>query len=185
MFNRTTLFALVTLAIVSRLVPHPPNFAFVAALGLFAGCYSRGWACVGLPLLVMLISDSIGHLFGIGGLGFYHASAMLGVYAGIAASGLIGMTLRNRVRPGRVITAALASSLAFFLISNFAVWASGTLAYAASPAGLVACYTAALPFLQYTVAGDLFYVGLTFGTVVAGQTLRAVSPLAARAKVSL
>lgn len=186
MFNRFTLFALVSLAIVSRLLPHPPNFAFVAALGLFAGCYSRGWWAIGLPLLVLAISDSLGQLLGIGRLGYYHPGAMLGVYAGIAASGLIGRTLRGRVRPGRVIAASLASSLVFFTISNFAVWAIGTTGgYPTTPAGLLACYTAALPFLQYTIAGDLFYAGLTFGVVAAGQTLRPVSLAAGRAKVSL
>jgi hypothetical protein len=35
--------------------------------------------------------------------------------------------------------------------------------YPLTAGGLVACYVAAIPFFQNTLAGDLFYSGLLFG----------------------
>lgn len=183
MFNRTTVFALIVLAVVSRLLPHPPNFVFLGALGLFAGCYFRGLTAILVPLGALLISDTIGHFASISGMGFYNPVVMATVYAGIAASGLIGMTLRNRRSAGRVITASLACSTTFFVLSNFGVWASGM--YSASFTGLVACYAAALPFFQYTLAGDLFYATLTFGSLAAWRFLGEATYRTQRVKVSL
>lgn len=168
MFHRPLLFALIGLAVASRLVPHPPNFVFLGALGLFAGCHFRGAWSVLAPLVALGISDVIGQLAGLRGMGFYHPIVMLAVYAGVAASGLIGRTLRNRPSVPRMAGSSLACSTIFFLLSNLGVWASG--AYAAGLAGLVACYSAALPFFGYTLAGDLFYTALTFGSLaVAGS----------------
>ncbi len=56
----------------------------------------------------------------------------------------------------------LACSLAFFVLSNFAVWAFSGM-YSLTVAGLIQCYVAALPFLQNTVAGDLFWTAVLFG----------------------
>jgi hypothetical protein len=56
-----------------------------------------------------------------------------------------------------MVGAALASSVSFFLISNFAVWAAWPDMYARSFSGLLACYTAAIPFFRGTVESDLFF----------------------------
>lgn len=183
MFNRSTVIALIALAVVSRLLPHPPNFVFLGALGLFAGCHFRGIAAILIPLVALLISYVIGHFASITGMGFYNPVVMITVYAGIAVSGLIGMTLRDRRSAGRVVTASLACSATFFLLSNFGVWLSGM--YSVSFAGLLACYAAALPFFQYTLAGDLMYTTLTFGSVAAWHFLGGVQYRTERAKVSL
>ena len=68
----------------------------------------------------------------------------------------------SRVSVLRVAGAALASSIVFFLVSNFGVWALSGM-YPHSAAGLAACYIAAIPFFQNTLAGDLFYATLLFG----------------------
>jgi hypothetical protein len=61
-----------------------------------------------------------------------------------------------------VIAAMLSCSLIFFVTTNFAVWAFGSL-YPHSWQGLVQCYVAALPFLDKTVLGDLFWIAVLFG----------------------
>jgi len=183
MFNRPVLFALIALAIVSRLIPHPPNFVFMGALGLFVGCHFRGVSVVLIPLLAMLVSDTIGHVAGISGMGFYHLGVMATVYVAISVSGLVGMSLRGRQSAVRVASASLFCSTLFFVISNFGVWAVGS--YPPGAAGLVSCYTAALPFFQYTLAGDLVYSTLTFGTLAACQWLGTKAPLNQLARVSL
>jgi hypothetical protein len=66
----------------------------------------------------------------------------------------------------------LASSLAFFLVTNFAVWAFGSM-YAANAGGLVTCYVAALPFLKYTIVGDLVWAAALFGSLHLVQNILA------------
>ena len=46
------------------------------------------------------------------------------------------------------------SSLLFFLVTNFGVWFFG---YPNTLAGLVSCYTLALPFFVNTIIGDLVF----------------------------
>ncbi len=183
MLNRPTLFAVIGLAIASRLLPHPPNFAFVGALGLFAGCHFRGRLAVLAPLIALLVSDLIGHLAGLRGMGFYNPIVMLTVYGGVAASGLIGVAIREKRGPVTVGLAAVTCSILFFLSSNLGVWAAG--AYPLSLSGLVACYAAAVPFFQYTLAGDLFYTALTFGTLSLTQAMPTFPVLRKRCWVRL
>ncbi|MEO6064891.1 MAG: DUF6580 family putative transport protein [Lysobacterales bacterium] len=161
------LFALIVVAAISRLVPHPPNFSPIEAIALFGGAYflNRSWAVLA-PLAAMFLSDL---LLGImqGGIYFeYFASAhFLAIYACIALSAVLGFGLRGRVKSVRVLGYSLAGSLLFFLITNFAVWLTATdvVAHPACTAGLAACYVAGLPFLKWTVLGTLFYAALLFG----------------------
>jgi hypothetical protein len=61
-----------------------------------------------------------------------------------------------------VIGGMLTCSLLFFAATNFAVWAFSGL-YPLTWQGLTTCYVAALPFLDKTVLGDLFWCGVLFG----------------------
>ncbi|HLG94272.1 MAG TPA: DUF6580 family putative transport protein, partial [candidate division Zixibacteria bacterium] len=47
-------------------------------------------------------------------------------------------------------------SALFYFVSNFGVWASGSM-YPPTWAGLAQCYAAALPFLRNTLTSDLIY----------------------------
>lgn len=52
------LTVLVLLAAAGRLVPHPPNFAPVAAVALFGGAtLGRRWSAFLVPLSALLLSD--------------------------------------------------------------------------------------------------------------------------------
>ena len=66
----------------------------------------------------------------------------------------------------------MACSLIFFAATNFAVWAFSGM-YSLDMAGLVAVLRAALPFLKYTVAGDLFWAAVLFGGAWLVQRLTA------------
>ena len=147
-------FVLIVLAAASRLLPHPPNFAPVAAIGLFAGALSGrriGWL---VPLLALLASDLV--------LGFYHPVGMLWNYLAFGSCLLLGSGWLGRSRTfGRVAGAVLASSVAFFVLSNFGMWASGY--YPRTWAGLVECYVAAVPFFRNTLASDVLYSAALFG----------------------
>ncbi|MEG1762774.1 MAG: DUF6580 family putative transport protein, partial [Bacteroidales bacterium] len=75
----------------------------------------------------------------------------------------IGMILKNRVKVSTVLGASLASSIVFFLVSNFGVWISGLCGYPMSFSGLVLCYEMGLPFFRNEVVGTLVYSGVMFG----------------------
>jgi hypothetical protein len=77
-------------------------------------------------------------------------------WAWYAAILWLGTGLREKSGFWRVVGAALASSVSFFLVSNFAAWA----AYAMYPktfAGLMMSYTAGIPFFRGTIESDLFF----------------------------
>jgi Family of unknown function (DUF6580) len=146
--------SLVGLDVIARLAPHPPNFTPVAASALFAGAVLRSRTlALAEPLAAMLASDLI--------LGGYDWRVMGVVYAALALPALLGRWGRAR---GAIVLVPLAvsSSLFFFATTNFAVWAFSGM-YAHDLAGLMHCYVAALPFLQNTVIGDMFWTALLFG----------------------
>ena len=147
--------ALIGLCVAMRLLPQVSNFSPVAAAALFAGAVlGRRWLALLVPIAAMLIGDLA--------LGFYDGRVMAVVYAALALPALIGMMARNG-RPWFIaIGGALTASLIFYLTTNLAVWAFGG-QYKFDMAGLIQCYIAALPFLKYTVAGDLFWSVALFG----------------------
>ena len=148
-----TIAIVIGLAALSRLLPHPPNVAPIAAMALFGGAYlsDKRLAFV-VPMMAMFLSDLI--------LGFTFIS--LYVYAAFAAIVGIGFLLRDRINLINVTGASLGGSLLFYLVTNFGVWLGSTY-YAQSIEGLIACYVAAIPFFHYTLLGDLFFVSIMFG----------------------
>ena len=149
-----TLLTAILAAAALRLVPHPPNFTPIGAMALFSGAYlgRRGAVALVAPLGALFLSDLV--------LGFYRG--MPTVYFSVALIVIIGWMALRRVSPIRVGGAAIASSVLFFVLTNFGTWLSSGF-YPRTLAGLEACYIAAIPFFQNTVAGDLFYAAVLFG----------------------
>lgn len=147
-----TLIALIIAVSLYRIFPHPHNITPVMALALFAGTYfDKKWMAFTVPLASMFLAD----LF----LGLHNT--IIFVYGAMAIAVVIGFWLHNRVSSTKVIGATIGSSLVFFLISNFGVWlVSGF--YSKTWAGLIECYTMALPFLQRSMMGDLLFSGVLF-----------------------
>jgi hypothetical protein len=71
--------------------------------------------------------------------------------------------LRNRIKPLNVLGAGLGTGVGFFLTSNFAVWAFGNIAYAKNLAGLIECYTKAIPFFRNGIISDVVFSLVFFG----------------------
>jgi hypothetical protein len=149
-----TLLGAIIVAAALRLVPHPPNFTPIGAMALFSGAYlgRRGAVALLAPLGALFLSDLV--------IGFYRG--MPTVYFSVALIVLIGWLALKRVSALRIGGAAIASSLLFFILTNLGMWLSSGF-YPRTLAGLEACYVAAIPFFQNTLAGDLFYSGLLFG----------------------
>lgn len=144
---------IILFAVTLRLVPHPPNFAPIAAMALFGGAYlNRRYALV-VPIAALLLSDLV--------IGFYSPLVMVSVYGSFVLTGLMGLWLKKRKSAGNVVLTAMGASILFFLVTNFAVWAAG--AYARDLSGLAQSYVMGLPFFRNTLLGDLFYTGVFFG----------------------
>jgi hypothetical protein len=149
-------------AAVSRLIPHPPNFAPMGAMALFGGaCFADRRAAFVVPLAAMFLSDLlIGLLSGNLAMGLHGLIPV--VYGSFAMIVCLGFWLRRRRTVVPIGGAALASSVLFFALTNFGVWALGSL-YPKTWDGLVACYVAASPFFHNTLLGDAVYTAALFG----------------------
>ena len=176
MDNKTRLLVLVAAifaAATMRLLPHPPNFSPIAAMALFSGAYlPRRWLAFAAPFGALLLSDLV--------LGFY--PELIFVYLSVAATVLIGWLVSKRKTVLRIGAAAVASSVLFYLLTNFGVWLVVDF-YPETADGLLASYVAAIPFFQNTLAGDLFFSALLFGGFALAE--RAMPGLRERPRPSL
>jgi hypothetical protein len=123
------------------------------AVALFAGSHARRVGTAVLATLFALaLSDAL--------MGFY--PGFWYVYAAALVPVLLGRMIRDHEGAGSIAAAAIASSLSFFLITNFMFWATGQL-YPRTMAGLSACYLAGVPFYRNQVLGDVVYTVAIFG----------------------
>ena len=152
---------LILIAVISRIIPHPFNVTPLIAVSLFAGAKfeDKKWSFI-VPLLSFFASDII--------LSFmYHYdvfhNTIFFTYSSILLIVLLGRILNNKkINIGKTIGLTLASSLLFFIISNFGVWLFGGM-YSMNATGLINCYIMAIPFNKFSWLGDLFFVALLFG----------------------
>ena len=150
--NKLIIPALIVFAALTRLMPHPPNFTPIIAMGLFGGAYLKDtrWAIL-LTVVAMLIADFF--------LGFH--GTMIWVYCSLIIISSMGLLLKNQITFINGALATLGGSLLFFLVTNFGVWAS-SIFYPKTFVGLISCYTAGLPFFGNTLAGTVFYSAVMF-----------------------
>ena len=131
---------IIIFGVICRLIPHPPNFSPVTAIALFGGLnFSDKRIAFSIPLVVLFFSDLI---LGISMINLF-------VYTGFLTIVFLGTKIKS-IKFGNIIL----SSFIFFLISNFGVWIIG---YPKNIEGLIMCYTMAIPFFGYSIAGDLFF----------------------------
>lgn len=145
---------LIILGFSARLLPHPANFAPITAIALFAALYLPRKFALAVPVIAMFISD----LF----IGFYSWPIMLSVYISFALMSLIGLLVKKNKKFSTILGGTLIGSVLFFFITNFAVWAFGTM-YVHNFSGLLDSYIAAIPFFRNSLLGDLFYCGIMVG----------------------
>ena len=143
-----------------RVAPHPMNFAPIGALALFGGAYfSSKREALAIPLLSLILGDVF--------TGFHQLIPF--VYVSFLVSVTIGFWLRRKRSAPRIAAATLAGAIQFFLVTNFALWASSIGSFPKTAGGLVACYVAGLPLFWNTLAGDAFYATLLFGAMALAE----------------
>jgi hypothetical protein len=156
------LAGIVLAAALGRLVPHPPNVTPIAAMALFGGaCFADRKLAYALPLLALFLSDVVLACTR------YSLSSMLAtqpvVYACFFATAGLGQLIKDRYSVWQVGAAALAGSILFFVVTDFAVWVAGAgHLYPRTASGLAACYVAALPFFRNSLIGDAIFTATLF-----------------------
>ncbi len=146
---------LIALDVAARLLPHAPGFLPVAASGFFAARMLRlPVLAVVVPVLGMILSDVAlpGEDWRIQAVGF--AAIAIPAVAGIATRRWSGLLTS--------LATIIVSSLLFWALSNGAVWTFSGM-YPPTLAGLTECYVLALPFLDKTLLGDVFWNAVLFG----------------------
>jgi len=159
-------YLFVILAIVFRLAiphiqPHPWDFTPVGASLLFFGAYGSKrqlW----IPIALFAATDVYLNL------NVYHYPFgwdQFIEFVWYAATIWLGTRLRDRAEPLSTLGLALTSSVSFFLVSNFGVWAAYAM-YPKTLGGLIACYVAGIPFYQHRILGDLMFTAVFFAAPV-------------------
>lgn len=163
-----TLVVIIFAAAFSRIIPHIPNFSPMEAIILFAAAhFVRKWQAFAIPFAAMWLSS----LFIDNVIYAAYQQSFVWMYPGFhwqyLSYGIIAIfgifIFRKGTSALKIAGGGLVAAAIFFAVSNFGVWAEGTL-YPRTGAGLVACYTAAIPFFRGTLAGVAVYVPLLFGS---------------------
>jgi len=150
--NSLIIVALIVAAAATRLMPHPPNFAPVMSIALFGSAvFANRWGGIAIAIAAMAQSDMF--------IGSH--STLPFVYVGMLVTGMLGFFLRSNRTAFRILNFTLAGSIIFFVVSNLGVFLTQDL-YPKTWAGLVACYVAAVPFFQNSVAADVLFSGILF-----------------------
>ena len=136
-------FGLVILALFSRLLPHPPNFAPITGIALFTGHhFANKRLALFIPIFCMFITDLY--------LGIH--SLMPIVYLSFIMISILGIRAKS-ISLGIVVGA----SSIFFIITNLGVWYFN---YPLNWAGFTSCFILAIPFFVNSLMGDLFYTSM-------------------------
>ncbi|MCA9247023.1 MAG: hypothetical protein KDA42_07910 [Planctomycetales bacterium] len=151
-----TFLVLVILAAGGRLLEPLWCFTPMAAVAMFSGFYFRDLRIAALvPLAAMAFSDVF--------LPAYDGVAVaLAVYGAFLLPLFLGRRLQKHEWSLRPLAYSLLPATVFFLTTNLAIWMFRPW-YEPNLAGLVECYTAAIPFFRWMLMGDLFYVAAIFG----------------------
>lgn len=164
------LTAIIVVAALARLVPHPLNFTPIGAMAIFGGaCFADRRVALLVPLAALFLGDLATGL---------HVLIPL-VYGSFALNVLIARWLRTHRTAAATAVVTFAGAVQFFVVTNFAAW---VVFYPRTADGLLACYVAAIPYFQNTLLGDAVFVTLLFGGLAVAErafpTVRAPLPAA-------
>ncbi|MBQ6268523.1 MAG: hypothetical protein IJK61_00160 [Bacteroidetes bacterium] len=133
--------------------PIAPNFTPILAVALFVGVICTKFrAAMLIPFAAMLIGD-----LAFSGI----HSMMFSVYVSVFLIALVGNKIGEKYNVKNISLTSFLGAIAFFLITNFAVWCEGWYGYSFN--GLINCYVAAIPFFRYTLLSSFAYAGALFG----------------------
>ena len=142
--NKFLVLGIIILGILTRLIPHPPNFTPILSFALLSGVYSKNNLGIFIPISIMLLSDMI--------LGSH--GSIIWVYSSLFMIYLIGFYFIKNITFKNVLLGAVIGSFVFFVFTNLGVWFIG---YPKTIDGFIACYIAAIPFYKNTFLSAVIY----------------------------
>lgn len=159
---------IILLAAFTRIMPHPPNFSPMAAIGLFgAAHFAKKWQAFFIPLIGIWVSDLVinNYVYSSSSSNFvWFYSGFYWQYMSYILIIFAGLFIFNRgISLTKTFGGMISSSGIFFLVSNFGVWAGGTM-YPKNFGGLITCYAAGVPFIHNTIISDVLFTTVLFGT---------------------
>jgi hypothetical protein len=167
MNSRLFIFGAIALACLSRIIPHPQNFAPMTAIAIFGAATLKNRRLAFITTLgALFLSDlsiEVMHRLGLMHTwGLYQG--MWATYLAYVLVMLIGTLLRDERNVEDIAVATLCGSVVFFVVTNFAVWLGNTDGtYPHTWPGLAECYYKAVPFFRNSLAGDAFFATVLFG----------------------
>ncbi len=131
-----------------------PNVETLTVASLLAGGVLGGFYALIVPVAVVAITD----------LYIGNTNILIFTWAAWAIIGLLGMVLRKKEKTSfkfifSITGLGIGASLFFYLYTNFGVWLLTSL-YDKTFSGLLMCYYMGLPFLKYSLTGNLIIVPL-------------------------
>ena len=127
-------------AVISRLIPHPPNFTPVGGIAIFAATkfYNKNFAIL-IPLIILFLSD------------IFLGLSLINLFVYLSFILISKFVITSKIQ---IIKKIFIASIIFFFVTNFGVWLIG---YPKTLEGFINCFILAIPFYFYTLLGDLFY----------------------------
>jgi len=166
------LLGLIVVAVVSRIIPHYPNFTAMGALAFFGASRIKSiWGSLALVIATMMITDLvINNLVYPAGEFVLMYSGSLFTYAGFAAYVLLGRKATN-MKNG--LAPLVGGSVAFFLLSNFGVFLSVYSVFPMTWGGLMATYAAAIPFYAPELISTALFSAMAYAADTKFNTVKA------------
>jgi len=166
--NTTSLIVagiLIVAAALSRVWMYPHNFSPMIGMAVFAGAVIKDRRIAfAFPLLAMFLSDVLFEVFHIAP-GFWGWGQLVG-YGILALITVIAFSMK-KINVLVVAGYSIGSSLLFFFLSNSAFFVFDNPiyhTYAPGFSGYIDCLIGGLPFLKTSIAADLVFSGVLFGS---------------------
>ncbi|MGE9616445.1 MAG: DUF6580 family putative transport protein [Solitalea-like symbiont of Acarus siro] len=150
--NFDSVLLLVSIGVAARIIPLPPNFTPIGSITLFVAIVSPRLPALCVPILIMLVSD---YIRGFNPIWYVYVAFIIITFIGFLFKGRFNSSLS-------ILSVSLASSLSFFIITNFGVWVTSNF-YSKDLSGLAECYYLAIPFFWNTLISTLLFRTIIFG----------------------
>ena len=151
MSNIKILLGIFSVLMISRFIPHPPNFTSLIALSFYVPLF-LGKRFVPALLICFILTDMF--------IGLHNT--IIFTWGSVLFISLTSYLFKKNIY--RRILGVIGGSLVFYLISNFGVWSIGSYGYTFD--GLLICYIAAIPFYFNSFLSTIMYSAIIETTII-------------------
>lgn len=165
----TVLFILLILGIATRFLfllddqSFLANFTAVGAIAIFGAFYFDGPMRYMAPLAVLWVSDLV--LNNVVYAQYYDSFQLFGsasVYAAVLVVGIVAYFMMRSPSWTRLLGTSLVGAVIFFVMTNAVSWYANPM-YTQDLSGLMASYTAGIPFFRNTLISNVVFSFVLFG----------------------